>query len=110
MGNGDPEVRLQLTCTGDTPPLVAGAGNVTDTAAPVNDVVVTSAGQVIVRGGPAGSMVGGGGIVVVVVVGRGVGELGEEHPAATSAPTSSSVRHRGRPMFFPEKSEGLTRT
>jgi hypothetical protein len=87
-GNADPEVRLQATCTGETPPVVVGDGNVTETAAPVNDTVDTSGGQVIVSGGADGMVVvvvvvATVVVVVVVVLVVGVGELGDEHPLST---------------------------
>ena len=96
-GNGEPDVRLQLTCTGETPPVVVARGNVTDTGAPVNDTVLTSAGQVIVNGGADGTVVVvvvGGTVVVgvVVVVGGGDGELGDEHAPASTASARSNRR------------------
>jgi hypothetical protein len=88
-GNADPDARLQLTCTGGTPPVVVGEGKVTDTAPPENDGEVTAAGQVMVSGGLAGTVVvvAGGTVVVVlvvVVVVVGVGELGDEQPNVSS--------------------------
>jgi hypothetical protein len=96
-GKADPDWRLQLTCTGETPPVVVGAANVTDTAPPENAVVVTFAGHVIASAGPAGIVVvvvvGGTVVVVVVVVaGGGLGELGDEQAALSITPARSAVR------------------
>ena len=98
-GNGDPDWRLQLTCTGDTPPVVVGGGNVTDTAAPVNDVVATFAGHEMVSGSPAGIVVvvvvgGTVVVVVVVVVGCGDGALGDEHASVIIRRRASATRTR----------------
>ena len=98
-GNGDPDARLQLTCTGDTPPVVVGGGNVTDTAAPVNETVVTFAGHEMVSGGPDGMVVSSSSVERssslswCVVVGVGVGELGDEHrPSAATQQQRTSQR------------------
>jgi hypothetical protein len=114
MGKGDPEARSHVICTGGTPPVAVGDGYVTDTAAPVNEVVVTFAGHVIVSGGPDGTVVVVVGgtvvvVVVVVVVGLGVGELGLEHDAAaTRAKLSNTGRKREISPFFKAKSESRT--
>ena len=114
IGNGDPDARSQVICTGGTPPVAVGDGYVTDTAAPVNEVVVTFAGHVIVSAGPGGTVVVVVGgtvvvVVVVVVVGLGVGELGLEHDAAaTSAIAGNTGQKREVSPFFKGKSENRT--
>jgi hypothetical protein len=108
-GNGDPDVRLQLTCTGDTPPVVVGDGNVTDTAAPVNEMVATSAGHVIVRGGADGMVVvvvdGTVVVGVEVVVRGGVGELGDEQPVVAKSSDPISAAQTAHPAE-PGKTRG----
>jgi hypothetical protein len=87
-GNGEPDTRSHVTCTGGTPPVVVGVGKVTDTAAPVNETVLMSAGQVIVSAAAGIDVVvvdvAGTVDVVVVVVAGGDGEFGEEQPAAAT--------------------------
>jgi hypothetical protein len=103
MGNGDPETRSQLTCTGGTPPEVVGVGNVTETAAPVNEVVLMLAGHVIVSAAAGIDVVvvevPGTVVVVVVVVDGGDGEFGDEQahiPAMTRKSTHATGR---RPLI-----------
>jgi hypothetical protein len=89
--NAVPDARVQLTSIGSTPPVVAGALNVTGTAAPVVEATVTLAGHAIVSGGRGGTGVTGGG-----TVGGGVGLVGDEHAAITKRlPTSVQRTRRG---------------
>ena len=99
IGNGEPDARSHATWIGAMPPEAGGVGKVTDTAEPVNDVVVMFGGQVIVSGGGIDVVVVVAGIVdvvdVVVVVVVGVGEFGEEH-AHVAARQTSTTRIAGR--------------
>jgi hypothetical protein len=88
--NAVPDARVQLTSMGSTPPLVAGALNVTGTAAPVVEATVTLPGQVIASGGRDGTGVTGGG---------GVGFVGDEHAAITNRLATSVHRTRRGPSY-----------
>jgi len=75
---------------------------VTDTAEPVNDVVVMFGGQVIVSGVGIDVVVVVAGIVDVVdvvVVVVGVGEFGEEHAHVAARQTSTTHIAGRRPLI-----------
>ena len=94
---GDPEARVQLVCTGATPPEVVGAMNVTAVGLLVA-ATVTFAGQLmasadVVVGGVVVGGVGGG-----VAIGGVEGAVGDEQPPAPSsnaAPHATSARLEG---------------
>jgi hypothetical protein len=87
-GNSEPDVRVQLTWTGATPPVVLASENVTGTGLPFADVAVWLAGQAMVRAGGGGGVIWGG---VVVVGGPGVGDVGDEHPLAINDRTKRAA-------------------
>lgn len=92
IGNAEPDVRVQLTCTGATPPVVVGDANDTATALPLVDAADRLPGQLMVS---AGFGVGGG-----VVIGGvpGEGDVGDDEHATANreAATSGQADRRNR--------------
>jgi len=83
----DPDARVQVVCTGATPPEVVGALNVTAVGLPVA-VTVTFAGQLmasaeVVVGGVVVGGEGGG-----VAIGGDEGAVGDEQAPAQSSNTT----------------------
>jgi hypothetical protein len=81
--NIDPDCRVQLTCTGATPPAVVGDEKVT-TAGLLAAATVKLVGHVIDSGVGAGGCGGAGG--------RAVGPVGDEQANASSASDGSAHR------------------
>jgi hypothetical protein len=59
-GNSEPDVRVQLTCTGAIPPEVLGAPKLTATGVPFADAALRFVGQAMESAGTAGGDVTGG--------------------------------------------------
>ena len=86
--NIDPDCRVQLTCTGATPPVVVGCANETATDDPSRMTAEVLPGQLMLNdgSGATGGVPGGT---------RGVGEVGDPpHPdsANTRRPKARCVR------------------
>jgi hypothetical protein len=95
--NIDPDWRVQLTCTGATPPVVVGCANEMATDVPSRATDEVLPGQLMLKDGGGATGVSGGT--------RGVGEVGDPpHPdsASTRRPKTRCVR-----AFFTGRGRGI---
>ena len=97
----DPGSRVQLTCTGATPPVVVGGAKGTATVEPSNVTDVALPGQLMFNGGGAGPV----GVLEIGGVG-GVGPVGDPLHAESRSTSSPGMR-RGRSFFTARRTTDL---